>query len=39
MLALLALVAYWALDVGEQTASLVAKTKKHHHYAWLYAAR
>jgi hypothetical protein len=25
--------------VGENTASLVRKTKKHHHYAWLYAAR
>jgi hypothetical protein len=25
--------------VGEATAGLVAKTKKHHHYAWLYSSR
>ena len=29
----------FAEHVGEMTASLVAKTKKHHHYAWLYATR
>ena len=29
----------FADEVGEATAGLVVRTKKHHHYAWLYSAR
>jgi hypothetical protein len=29
----------FAQEVGEATASLVARTKKNHKYAWLYAGR
>jgi hypothetical protein len=29
----------FAQAVGETTASLVRRTKKNHHYAWLYASR
>ncbi|MGH3132293.1 MAG: hypothetical protein ACRDNY_00870 [Gaiellaceae bacterium] len=29
----------FADTVGEATAGLVAKTTKHHHYAWLYSSR
>jgi hypothetical protein len=29
----------FAQEVGEATASLVARTKKNHKYAWLYASR
>jgi hypothetical protein len=29
----------FAQTVGEATASLVARTKKNHHYAWLYSSR
>ncbi|MGH2932334.1 MAG: hypothetical protein ACRDKK_05670 [Gaiellaceae bacterium] len=28
----------FAGEVGETTAGLVARTKKNHHYAWLYSA-
>jgi hypothetical protein len=29
----------FARQAGESTASLVKKTKKNHHYAWLYSTR
>jgi hypothetical protein len=29
----------FAGEVGETTAGLVVRTKKNHHYAWLYSAR
>jgi hypothetical protein len=29
----------FAQEAGETTASLVARTKKNHKYAWLYAGR